>query len=167
MKNKKNYSQINSFFILTGFFILIFSCKQKDSCNIPCFNGVCIDNSCNCTSGYEGDSCTILTTEKFIGDWSANDACDTINYKYTATIAASTSLPNELMITNFGEFGTTFVIKAQISGFTFTVPEQLVQGITLSGNGTVDTTAKIIVVSYTAMDELNNISVCTGSWIKL
>src|SRR4029077_3738084 len=99
------------------------------------FNGSCVNNSCNCNLGYEGDSCTVLTTSKFIGSWNALDSCETNNYGYIATIAASSSILNNIIITNFGEYGTSFTVHADVSGMTFTIPEQNVEGITLSGNG--------------------------------
>ncbi len=150
-------------------FVIIFlfsRCAHKDSCNIPCFNGACINNSCSCNTGYEGDSCTVATTEKFIGSYSATDLCDSNVYGYTVTIAAATSIPNQIIITNFGEFGSTFFITASISGFTFTVASQTLEGITLSGSGTIDTVAKTITASYTAMDELNQMTSCTGTWLR-
>lgn len=142
------------------------ACKTKDSCNIPCFNGSCVDNSCNCDLGYEGDSCNVLSTSKFIGNWDAVDSCETNNYGYTATIAASSAIVNQIIITNFGEYGTGFTVKADVSGMTFTVPEQNVEGITLSGNGVIDTVTKKITVSFGVRDEFNQTDACTGMWTK-
>jgi len=147
--------------------VILSACGHKDSCNIPCFNGTCVNNSCNCNLGFEGDSCTTLTTAKFIGSWNAFDSCQTKNYGYTATIAASSSIVNEIIITNFGEYGTSFIVKADVSGMTFTVPQQIVEGITLSGSGVIDTVTKTIAVSFNAEDELHNTDACAGVWNKV
>jgi hypothetical protein len=142
------------------------SCGKKDTCNVPCYSGTCVDNSCNCTTGYEGDSCTIQSTQKFIGSYTATDSCGNNEYGYTVTIAASSTITNQLIITNFGEYGTAFVVNADISGFNLTVPSQIVEGITLTGNGTLDTVVKKITVSYNAVDEFNQTIACTGVWLK-
>jgi hypothetical protein len=117
--------------------------------------------------GYEGDSCTIRTVEKFIGSWNATDSCQINNYTYTATIAASSSTVNQIIITNFGEYGTSFFVKADISDMTFTVPQQIVEGITLSGSGVINTSTNTIVVTFNAEDELHNTDACTGIWTKV
>jgi len=145
----------------------LFSCKGGEDCNVPCYFGACSNNSCNCNPGYEGDSCTILTTEKFIGSWLATDSCVIDNFGYTATIAASSTIANTLQITNLGEFGTNFIVEANVSGFTFTIPTQTVEGITLSGSGVVDTVAKTIVVSYDAKETgTGKTDACSGLWFK-
>jgi len=153
-----------------GLLVMVSACKPKDSCNIPCINGVCVNNSCNCNSGFEGDSCTIRTTDKFIGSWDATDSCETGNYGYTVTIVASSSIPNQLIISNFGRYGTTATVTASISGFTFMVLSQNVQNnsITLSGSGTIDTTTNTITVSYTAEEVVSHATdACSGVWAKM
>src|SRR5437868_14191342 len=77
VKNVKHWIHTRALLILAGasLIMLMHGCAQKDSCNIPCFNGACVNNSCNCNTGYEGDSCTIRTTEKFIGEYNAVDSC--------------------------------------------------------------------------------------------
>ena len=167
VRRSKNLSVVRWLtYLCLGLIALMSACKTKDSCNVPCFNGACINNSCNCNLGYEGDSCTVLTTNKFIGSWSAVDSCEPKNYEYTATIAASSSIVNQIIITNFGEFGTSFTVTADVSGMTFTVPEQNVEGITLSGNGIIDTVTKKITVSFGARDANNQTDACTGVWTK-
>jgi len=142
------------------------ACNNKDECNIPCYNGACVNNSCNCSLGYEGDSCTVPSVDKFIGNWDGIDSCETDNYIYTATIAGSSSVTNQLIITNFGRFGTSFTVTADISGFSFTVPLQNVQGLSLSGSGVIDTVIKQITVIYEATDVFGNTDHCGGTWQK-
>lgn len=172
-KKEYNVSEIKNFSVGRGLAYLVIAllavmsgCKPKDDCNIPCHNGTCLNNSCNCNLGFEGDSCSVLTTHKFIGNWNALDSCETNTYGYTATIAASSSIANQLIITNFGKFGSSFTVKADLSGMTFTVPEQNVEGITLSGSGVIDTVTKKITVSFGVKDEFNQTDACTGVWTK-
>ncbi len=171
VKNVKHWIPGGAVLILAvaSLAMLLHGCAQKDSCNIPCFNGACVNNSCNCNTGYEGDSCTIRTTEKFIGEYNAVDSCQSNTYGYIVTVAASTAVPNELIITNFGEYGSTATVVATISGFSFTVPSQSIvsNSITISGSGTIDTVAKKIFVSYIAEDVLSHITDgCSGVWTK-
>ena len=150
-----------------GLIAMVSSCNTKDPCNIPCHNGTCVNSSCTCDLGFEGDSCSVLSTYKFIGSWDALDSCETNNYAYTATIAGSSSIVNQIIITNFGRYGTSFTVKAEVSGMTFTVPEQHVEGITLSGNGVIDTVTNKITVSFSVRDEFFQTDACTGVWTKV
>jgi hypothetical protein len=108
-----------------------------------------------------------LTTAKFVGSWNAVDSCETNTYGYTITIAASSSVVNQLLITNFGEYGTSFVVKADISGMSFTVPLQLVEGITISGSGEIDAFQNTMTVNYTAENQAHQTDACSGTWIKV
>ncbi len=156
--------------VMTGISVIsVNSCNTEEDCTIQCFFGTCVNNQCNCNAGYEGDSCTILTTQKYIGDWDAIDTCQSNTYSYTATVAASASVVNRLVITNFGRFGSSFTITADVTGNSFTIPTQNVQGISLSGSGTInviDTTLSYISISYFAEDEFHNTDHCNGVWKK-
>lgn len=146
--------------------MIISSCNTEDTCDVPCVFGTCINNSCNCSFGYEGDSCSVRTVDKYIGSWNGVDSCDTNNWGYTATIAASSVLLNQIIISNFGRFGTTFTVVADVTGFTFTIPDQEVQGIKLSGSGAIDTVIQQISVTYSATDAFGSMDHCSGVWTK-
>jgi hypothetical protein len=149
--------------------VSINGCSKTEECTVPCLFGTCTGNECNCSSGYEGDSCSVLTTNKFIGDWEAVDTCETNTYVYTATVAASASVINRVVITNFGRFGSEFTITADVSGTTLTIPDQDEQGISLSGSGSidvVDSNLSILTITYFAEDEFHNTDQCTGVWKK-
>ena len=144
------------------------SCKDEESCNVPCYFGNCVDNTCNCDVGYEGDSCTVLSIEKILGDWDAIDSCQTDVYEYTATLSVGTVV-NQILVSNFGRFGSTFVVSADVNGDVFDIPSQEIQGITLTGSGTIDvidTVTAFITVNYTAFDGLGNTDTCSGIWTK-
>jgi hypothetical protein len=68
----KNKIQIAFIGIIALCAILISSC-ERDRCKtrgIECKNdGVCFDGSCNCTSGWEGDSCQFAVNERFKGTY--------------------------------------------------------------------------------------------------
>ncbi len=165
---KQSLLKYSALFI--GFTLLVLignSCNNKSSdCNVPCYFGSCVNNACNCSNGYEGDSCSVRTVDKFIGDWDAYDSCMAKDFSYVATIAGSSSVTNQILITNFGEFGTSFVVYANISGFNFTIPNQAVQGVTVNGAGVIDTITKQIAVTFSVVDEFHNSDSCSGIWKK-
>jgi hypothetical protein len=162
----------NKFFFGFGFLIflifsvvLIESCKDTSvDCTIPCYYGACVNNACNCNTGFEGDSCTVRTVDRFIGDWDAYDSCQALNYSYTATISASSSVVNQILITNLGQYGTSFVVAGNVSGFDITIPNQVILGIEINGGGAIDTTIHQIKISYTVKDEFQNTDNCSGIW---
>lgn len=165
--NKKHFKIFFTTISVYALLSFVLSCNNKNTdCTIPCYYGACVNNSCNCNVGYEGDSCTIRTADRFIGDWNAFDSCQTKNFNYVATIAASSSVVNEILITNFGEFGTSFVAVGNVSGFEITIPNQVVQGITLNGAGTIDTTIHQIAITFNVTDAFQNQDACSGIWKK-
>lgn len=155
------------FILLSLNFLLIGCGEDTPACDVTCVFGDCAGNDCNCFNGYEGDSCSVLTTQKFIGKWSAVDSCETNVYVYDATISASSTLLNKIQINNFGRWGTDFTITADISGTDFTIPAQTIQGITISGSGAIvviDSNTATITVDYTAKDEFQATDQCSGVW---
>jgi len=50
---------------------IFISCSSEDACEtITCLNdGVCIDGTCECTLGFEGDTCDADARLKFIGSY--------------------------------------------------------------------------------------------------
>ncbi|MCY7410083.1 MAG: hypothetical protein LH473_07405 [Chitinophagales bacterium] len=165
--NKKHTAISIATLSLFALLFLTFSCNNNGTeCTIPCYYGACVNNVCNCNYGFEGDSCTIRTVDRFIGNWDAFDSCQTNNYGYTATISASSSVINEILITNFGQFGTSFVATGTVTGISITIPVQNVQGIVLSGAGTIDTAADEISITFSVKDELMIEDACNGIWKK-
>jgi len=44
--------------------------KEADPCeNVSCEYGTCVDGSCLCDEGYEGENCAEALNAKFTGDW--------------------------------------------------------------------------------------------------
>lgn len=155
--------------LTAGMVINMHGCEDQVECNIPCIYGTCNGSNCVCNTGYDGDSCSELTTQKFIGEWDAVDSCQTNIYTYSATIAASASVLNQIKITNLGRFGSSFTVTADVLRTTITIPDQHVQGIKLSGSGSievVDSNRSIIYITYFAEDEFHNSDQCSGVWVK-
>ncbi len=138
------------------------ACGDSDPCkDVECgANGACFEGTCICDEGYEQDAngqCTVLTADKFIGQYSVEEDCSaSASSSYTTTITAGTGL-NGVNITNFwGLFQNS--VKATIDGNTITIARQepdnddyFVQG---SGTVVVGANGKsTITFTYTVSDE--------------
>lgn len=85
-----------SFFLF--FLISLSSCQ--DACNDACMNdSTCIDGTCLCTEGYEGDSCETEIRGSFIGFWNGNAICNEVeNGVINMEISRDESDPLEVLI---------------------------------------------------------------------
>src|SRR5690242_8233152 len=94
--------------LLSGIFaslLLIAACSSDKCKNVNCQNGGTCDNgTCNCTNGYEGTDCSVLSIQKFIGLWAAGDVCTTGTYSYSIGVSASNVSVTGIVINNFGNF---------------------------------------------------------------
>lgn len=49
-------------------------CIEDKCAGLICYNeGVCVEGTCACMQGYEGDQCTTKWYEKFEGEWQATE----------------------------------------------------------------------------------------------
>ncbi len=82
----KRYFLTVAIAILTAAILLV-SCGKKveDKCsNVICYNGgTCIDGTCECPVGYEGNDCAKLTAAKFIALWKGDYTSVDIGNNYT------------------------------------------------------------------------------------
>ena len=142
-------------------------CEIFDSCyNVVCLNGgVCINGDCNCAPGYEGIDCSFKTQDKYVGIYSAADACTSGNYNYSPAITSSQQV-TEILIADFGSFGSSVVVNATIDHNSFTVPSQTFGSVTISGSGTLAEDGLSIAVSYHANDAIGGSDDCSGLWQK-
>ena len=55
--------------------------------NVICLNGgTCKDGLCYCPQGFEGTKCATRWSDKFVGNYTADDACDTSSGYYGCII---------------------------------------------------------------------------------
>ena len=105
-----------------------FRCAQCDSCIL----------------GYEGPDCNVLSSAKFVGNYSGNDACSGGTYADNWIISAGPTL-TQLQISVAG-----ITLLANFSGNTFTIPSQSQSGLTFnSGSGTVNGNNLVVTYNYT------------------
>ena len=82
--------------VFLGFLLLLFisACEKKSCSNVACPSyQVCKNGACQCLDGYEGDTCSVLSSTKFLGNWMVNENCspDPANFGvYYTNIYATT-----------------------------------------------------------------------------
>lgn len=116
-----------------------------------CYNGVCA-----CPAGYEGDSCTIISREKFIGNWAVFEQGSLKGMQqYPVTIEGGAEI-YEVVIRNFyNRFPT---INAYVHGDTLFIPEQVSDGKRLVGWGISITQSgwPSVAMHYMVLDQASN-----------
>ena len=162
--------------ILTAGILIVFSLaivtfytSCTDPCkDVTCLNaGTCVDGTCNCASGYEGDDCGTEVRTKFKGTWTASDACSLSGTgSYSVNVSSGSGI-FDVKITNVWN---AFVnaTNATISGSTISIASQAPDndGFTVSGTGTINTTGNSIAWQYTVSDGTGATDVCTSTWSK-
>ena len=113
--------------------------------NVICLNGgTCQDGYCYCPQGFEGVKCETRWSDKFVGNYLADDDCDTSTVgNYNAVINADPDYAYKLRLYNVGLKCSGSIINAIINPekTSFAIPMQLTCGdIYLSGYGNLNGT---------------------------
>lgn len=148
-------------------------CTSDPCDDIVCLNGGgnCSEGICECAAGYEGDDCGTVSADKYVGNWLADETCteaDGTAYAvdYTASVDAAADV-SQIVITNFGGFGTNLAFNANIDGNTITMPltSPLNNDETVEGTGTISDDGTTISWTYdfTGTGFSDD---CTGTWTK-
>ena len=81
---------INVLSVLALFFsvALFQSCDLVDPCSdVTCLNdGICLDGTCDCTTGFSGTDCSTHCSEQILGTWKITNGtifCDFLEYQFT------------------------------------------------------------------------------------
>ncbi len=86
------------------------------------------------------------TVSKFVGSYSGVETCTSGNDSYTLSITASAN-EYTVLLGNVYDAGTGFVISAEVNQNTITITNQTVQGVAVTGSGTLS--GNILTVNYT------------------
>lgn len=97
-------------FILGAFLLFTPSCA--DNCkDVNCGTGVCVDGTCECGDGYEGENCEIEWSAKFVGSYLGADVVtastagtDLGSYTLTKPAVITRKSETAISISNFGGF---------------------------------------------------------------
>jgi hypothetical protein len=148
----------------TALAICIYSLFMAVGCQDPCKNvpcvqnqGFCVEGTCYCNDGYQGDSCSLGFNAKFVGTYSATDVCDSMgSSSYSVTIAAVAGKPKEASITGLHHANQGTVIAAILDdGLEFTLAPADVGLGTIEGTDTCvfNSNGSIINLFYRYIDE--------------
>lgn len=126
--------------------------------NVICLNGgTCTDGLCYCPQGFEGAQCATRWSDRFIGNYLADDACDTTNGYYNTVISADPGYAYKMRLFNVGLFCPGTIMEATINPekTSFMIPFQKGCGnLYLSGYGNMNGTT--INVFLNARDTMNH-----------
>ena len=114
--------ELGYFFIAFMAVLFLASCecdsifRKADCCQTkyPCKNGgVCLDGGCECSEGYEGDTCETMSRYKFISRYKGYDSRDST--PYIIEIKADNKADSKVRIDNFYNANTqiTATVKAK------------------------------------------------------
>lgn len=68
-------------------FLLLLASSCKDPCkDVNCNDGVCLEGTCLCDDGFEGENCDKEERDKFVGTWIGDIDCGEILGENEATI---------------------------------------------------------------------------------
>ncbi|MCW3122286.1 MAG: hypothetical protein JWQ38_1778 [Flavipsychrobacter sp.] len=115
---------------------------HKDKCvDIACKNnGACENGHCSCPTGYEGDRCEVMTSDKFIKTFNGHDLCNindtNVTNQYSVLFTSIPEKPLEFRMSNFlnnMDDSAACTIRS-LDSFTFIGSNN---GTTFSGYGTL------------------------------
>ncbi len=110
-----------------------------------CQNGLCLEGTCVCDSFFEGPSCDVLETSKFLGDWTVGDICNNGSDVYDASISAAAA-QGRIRIDAFGP--DRLPVFAEVRGDTVNIYDQAYGLAIISGAGGIDTVNQAITLDY-------------------
>ena len=155
-------------FVFVGVFLTT-GCSDKCKKTNCEHNGACVDGTCICANGYEGEDCNTEVRAKFIGTYNVSDNCTiTLDAKYTVNISAvSDSNLFEVQIANFNNDFSNSVIATIVNGTEIKINSQApdYDGRVVSGSGQLQGTSLIwnYSINNTNMSQVNS---CTSTWDK-
>ena len=173
MKNIK-LSLFGAFFMAA----MIFTGCDDPCKDVTCLNGgTCLEGTCECPTGYEGDDCGTAVNAKFTGTFNmASSACDTVdNTNYPVALNASDTDPLEFTLGGIYQNGLANTVNCMVSTSNtsnFTIPNQTFTddtfgaGFTIEGSGSID--GSNLTVTYDIFDVTNNVAWegCTDTFVK-
>ena len=159
--------------------ISFFSCKKDDPCEgVTCLNGgTCAEGlgTCQCQSGYEGDSCEVFVLQSFLGVYQVTyQGCFTTSPNHSVAIdQANTN--SQIKIYDLGDFecpGGRIEVLADVEGTNVTIPSQTIDcngeiAYTFSGTGSLSNNILTLnfQVNYDA-DGIEHVDNCTATLEK-
>lgn len=116
--------------IITSFAATLQSCIEDKCVSVVCINeGVCVDGQCSCVYGYEGNTCEIVWTDKFIGGWQVKETgkAGVLLREYSVEAGRYIAVDSLYFIGINDVDDTVFAIREAYESFTL-VPRRLING---------------------------------------
>lgn len=139
----------------------LLGCNPDPCEEVVCQNGACLEGSCACDLGYEGEECQTESRRKFLGIWEVGDICRTTAFVYAATIGEGTAA-DALVIDNLNDQNIS--VSAMVTNSEIVLPEQTFGLAVLSGTGGIDTLAGVISIEYRIMEDGMPDEVCQATF---
>jgi hypothetical protein len=116
---------------------------------VVCLRGECVDGTCLCPSGYEGESCEHEANLKFAGSFTTDETCTAGDDSYTLNFFAEEGNPSGLRINGLWDRrNDTLAATVQDNGIGFNIARQSYAGYEIEGEGSL--TASLVAgnISY-------------------
>jgi hypothetical protein len=131
----------------------IASCNADKCKDVVCQNaGLCIEGTCDCPTGYEGDFCETKANAKFSGTWTVNETCNSvIGTAYPVIISAATD-PTSVTMKDLGNYSCTsgsYNVPATVTGSSISVSGTVCSTV-FTGTGTLNAAGNSIALNYSA-----------------
>jgi hypothetical protein len=121
--------------------------------------------SCETIDTLTGSAATVAKLE---GEWTCDEQSEVFKATaetYTVTLSADADNNSGVIIDNF--YGLNASAKANISGMSFIIPNQNVEGgFSVSGSGTISSNFEKITLSYNVDDGSGTVDHCTAVYTK-
>lgn len=115
---------INVLSVLVLFFsVALFQSCELDPCkDVTCLNdGVCLDGTCDCTTGYSGTDCSTHCSDNIIGTWKITNGtafCDFSEYQFTR--GSGTSGINIVLVSPIANWSGSGTLSADCKTMSYT-----------------------------------------------
>jgi len=162
MNKSRNYILFFVFICMA----LLGACKKNPCKGVNCENGgFCNDGSCLCPAGYEGNDCSVLSSEKFFAQYLITDYCLSDTFNYQSELTKIPDSAKYILFRNFANSGKN--IRAKASGNQLLIEQQVINQLTVNGLGTIDTSLHKIVLNYTVYSSTQQIiDSCVAEMIR-
>lgn len=141
--------------LLFQLFITLAGCDTRSCEEVICgINSSCFQGRCFCADGYEGTDCSVMSAQKYIGNYQVQEICDNggANFgTYSATIIPGQQ-PSRLFITGLFAMGipAEAIIRTDGNnrGNILEINTQSVGALVFSGEGTFDDFNNRLTVNF-------------------
>jgi hypothetical protein len=147
---------------LIGAFLLTTTTSCGDKCaDKDCGNGTCLDGTCECETGYEGDDkgiCNVEVRTKFLGNYTTNETCSNSGTAapYLVGVSNGAGISDVLLSGFYGPTDTggfVAAVKATVDGTSITIARQEPDNDNIFVEGSGSISGNVMTMTYSVSDE--------------